>query len=268
MVKRQGSKPNCTKGYSCGATCINTKKACRNPVGGQSKDYAGWLKKQVDSGNLDSLSAVHKANAKGNSSSVKTKKTDRETLESLGLKGAELQSRLSQINKLGDSETDQAIKRALLWSGKVDPNIESDTQRGAGIDRLDGKRTYVQEIEKLSPEMIASVLAPAQAKGISGTPLAKAEAALLADAYVKANDDQKRALADEWTGTNGKSLQLASEEVIEVAQRMIDERPMSDREKEDQRLNEEFLRRKANGEFESKPSGDDEDDDFDLDDIL
>lgn len=34
----------CTKGYSCGKTCISPNKNCRNPLEGQTKNYAEFIK--------------------------------------------------------------------------------------------------------------------------------------------------------------------------------------------------------------------------------
>lgn len=40
----------CRKGYACGYSCIAKERACKSPLTGQAKDYAGWLKIQIQAG--------------------------------------------------------------------------------------------------------------------------------------------------------------------------------------------------------------------------
>lgn len=45
-VVSSGKKRNCKKGYPCGRSCINRTRNCRNPLEGQAKNFADWLKRQ------------------------------------------------------------------------------------------------------------------------------------------------------------------------------------------------------------------------------
>jgi hypothetical protein len=58
-AKRRGRQATCTKGYSCGNTCISKTKNCRNRLEGQASNYADWLNGQVASG--AKLSPTHQS---------------------------------------------------------------------------------------------------------------------------------------------------------------------------------------------------------------
>ncbi len=62
-AKGAGKKkpPTCTKGYSCGYSCIAKNRNCSNPLAGQSKNYADWLTNQVKAGGK--LSSTQQADA-------------------------------------------------------------------------------------------------------------------------------------------------------------------------------------------------------------
>ena len=55
------AKPNCTKGFSCKASCIARNRSCRNPLDGQFKTYGEWLQDAVNRGM--SLSDIHRQEA-------------------------------------------------------------------------------------------------------------------------------------------------------------------------------------------------------------
>jgi Phage Mu protein F like protein len=61
-AKRGGHQPNCSKGYSCGSSCIAKTKTCAHPLEGQARNYADWLALQIQS-DVSSLSIAHKAEA-------------------------------------------------------------------------------------------------------------------------------------------------------------------------------------------------------------
>lgn len=70
------AKPKqCSKGYSCKSTCISKNRSCANPLAGQAKDYAGWLKLQIAAGAKLSPSQQADAQAQGLTSQPATKAT-------------------------------------------------------------------------------------------------------------------------------------------------------------------------------------------------
>ena len=73
-VNRSTKPKQCSKGYSCKATCIAKDRACQNPLMSQAKDYASWLKLQVAAGNKLSPPQKVDANAAGITSATPTKK--------------------------------------------------------------------------------------------------------------------------------------------------------------------------------------------------
>ncbi|MGL5192971.1 MAG: hypothetical protein ACRC8Y_05150 [Chroococcales cyanobacterium] len=67
--KAAKKKKSCNKGYACKGTCISTKFNCRNPLDGQAKNYADWLKTNKDKLTKSQKSAAIKQgmNPKGES---------------------------------------------------------------------------------------------------------------------------------------------------------------------------------------------------------
>lgn len=46
-AKSGGKKRACTKGWSCGGTCITRTKKCPSALGNEAKSYAGYLRRQI-----------------------------------------------------------------------------------------------------------------------------------------------------------------------------------------------------------------------------
>jgi len=59
--KGRKTEKNCTVGFSCGYACISRNKACVKALEGQAKNYADWLKNQLQRGKK--FSPLHEAEA-------------------------------------------------------------------------------------------------------------------------------------------------------------------------------------------------------------
>ena len=93
---RAKTERKCTKGYSCGGTCISTSKQCRNPLDGQAKNFVEFLKlvnqklkKEVEDLQRENQSLRDKVKniEKNDDTRQKTNKHDYEKLEELFRKG-------------------------------------------------------------------------------------------------------------------------------------------------------------------------------------
>jgi phage gp29-like protein len=64
MAGNTKQKKNCTKGWSCGYTCLGQdKKTCKSPLQGQVAKYADWLQQQAGGASLPSQSAAAPQNS-------------------------------------------------------------------------------------------------------------------------------------------------------------------------------------------------------------
>jgi hypothetical protein len=127
MAGNTQQKKNCTKGWSCGYTCLGQdKKTCKSPLQGQVAKYADWLQQQAGSPNPkqppppppSTIAPTKKANPQPPppppSAAVPTKKATPQKPSAAGSNEVIDSSNYSQIQDELDSwrkNIDEAVKK-------------------------------------------------------------------------------------------------------------------------------------------------------------
>ena len=154
---KSNAKPKqCQKGFACGAGCVSKDKECRNPLQGQAKTYADWLKLQVAAGKKLSKTQQQDADAMGlNKQAKKSAPADAPATKP---KAKATTSKAKTITKPKAADvsigkdgfpSDQALEAALS-SPSTSEKLKTDTFNKGGIYKVtvDGKEYFVKKTKK------------------------------------------------------------------------------------------------------------------------
>ena len=152
----------CTKGFSCGYSCVSKTKSCAGPLPGQGKNYADWLSNQIKAGGKLSPTQSQDAQTQGllppptpvsPPATAKAKKTRAKTIppaptsqplavgNPIKTNAAELDNkRADLVKRLGQKQVENAEKNVQKILNSADTQVYIRVSSADTLEKILGDR--------------------------------------------------------------------------------------------------------------------------------